>query len=165
MSRISEAIFPMVILLLALNSSFLMISNLPSNTSATEIYGANLGLTQQQIDSVTRVVLDINADANSLANTIDRSQSSNVWVSTETPETPTGFFEILYGVIGAGYLFLSMVYYFFFGFTIWIDLFLPPSITVFFYLGSIFKGVLLIIQVIGILNVMALIIGSWRGSR
>ena len=163
MSSISKMIFPMMILLLAINASVMMISSMPSNTTATETYGTSIGLTDNQLTSIRTTMLDINSDANALIGTID--QDTSVWVSSTEPETPTGFFEPLFGAFGAGYLFLGLTYNFFFGFVGWIDYFLPTYVPTFFWLGLILKSVFLIVQVAGIITVVSLIIGVWRGSK
>jgi hypothetical protein len=154
-------IIPFMILLIGLNAMFMVVSTLPNNVQATSTYASTnaFGLTDLQQSSITNQFVDINEDSTNLSGQIDLNR---VNVSTREQQAPTNLFAVLYDVLGAIWIFLKYVYTFFFGFTIWVDFFLPPTITTLAYLGWVVKGVFFFIQIIGLMTILSMVMSAWR---
>lgn len=186
MGRIQEMMFPLMIILFAVNSMFLFMVYLP--TSQTQAFDGNVrntfGLNSSQINSLTSNVSGVVNDSNSLL-------ASNLGVGTATVTertSPAPLTDVIFGFLaGAGGCVLGFLaggavgcvagaaslgllgffwkYFSFlaFGFYTWIDLFINPAWgTGFIFLNLAIKGVFFLIMLVGLASFILPFFSSWR---
>lgn len=185
MARVSEMLFPMLILLFALNSIFLFIIYLPANE--TQLFGTTAWRANQYaVDSngLGSTLIGLTGDANAVfqvqsgegAATVTEHTNPNAiasWIYGATGATigcvlgfvAGGAIGCVTGAVGLGLIgyFWQYVSIFAFGYFLWIDFLINPNWgTGFYYLGLGIKSLFFLVVIIGLLQILIPAFSAWR---